>query len=324
MVMSLDSNLDFLKPTNPNFLEPKSEWAEWLVSPKMEDTSREKDERRQYLWLVRTVVQMVLSGNRPVIFIDGENMSGKSSMSLSLVDDIYALLRTHGYDLYFDPDEVFIFSALEYIQQMSKKIEEGTQENLQAGSFLVVEEGEAALANKSTAAVQEFVSNIQVGRQWQVGVIVNLPDVADVEDLLFKVGHFRIWMRGSSDVHKAVKGKLLVKYSYENDKSFVNPKGVYYDSDWRYFGVKKGVNLNFLKDKGAWLRAPYVSQDLYNRYFFLKNGWFPDLMKTQMERIARNAEVRGHSANVTRFKHGLDSYRKRFEKDKKEEYEVRL
>jgi hypothetical protein len=214
-------------------------------------------------------------GKNVIIIVQGDTGSGKSTASLSLAAELDPIWheKTH-----FAATTLTIFSALEFIILEGYLLKHGGE--IYRRRFITVEEAESGVSGIAmAAAVQEFEKHIQVFRQWQINLILNLPFADDIPNIKNKVTHHIIWTIDIDEFNRIVLARWRQRVRFENKALFVNPylkrQGIY---DPSYPGAK--------------LRIPFAHDRIWKAYQDEKQKFFIELNRKSYYRILRTSRQR--------------------------------
>jgi len=213
-----------------------------------------------------------------IVFVDGDRGSGKSSLSLRLAWDIDPLWRKRP-DL--AANAFTIFSPMEYVLLVAYLLRGG--DSLYRGRFVVYEEAGATGTLGSAAAVQNMRSTLEVMRQWQICLIINLPLKERMRDLMYEVAHFSIWSYRSDHEQRVILARWKQRYRDEQRVAFVNP-----------VLLQKGrINPSV---PGLGTRVRWAPEEIWEPYIQAKQEFFEELNRRAIERNIRVSKKRGDLA----------------------------
>lgn len=233
------------------------------------------DEREPggYELFLRSLKERLSRGKNNVIIVDGDTGSGKSSVCISVAKMMYPA---------FNPRIHVVFSAREFMQVLGHLLDRDQESQNYRGAFIVLEEAETS-SEGSVGAVQEFRKTLDVFRQWQVSVLINLPSRDRVSGLQYEVATHLIWTRDVDEGRRVVKAYWRRRYRSETRIWFAHPRD---------------PNISM----GARMEVPWVDKETWEAYQREKHKFFNILREMSMRRIERLAVRTGDiSAYLSRF-----------------------
>ena len=239
-----------------------------------------------YPWLLRHAERRHRGELNFISIFEGDPGSGKSSgtISLSVARDPLWLS---------DPEwavpRLTVFSAREWNVVVGLLLNaeyllrdlEGLE--VYRGRNLVVEEAETNTI-VSAGAYQEMEQNMEVFRQWQIDVHLNLPLSEDIKRLKYRLVHAVVWTYGVDRGVGAVRGLLRVRYRHESIIAFVHPRF--------WIALRRGVYPPqyasvLARRPGAPVLIPWSSPEVWEVYQREKRAWFRQKIAASLRRLRR-------------------------------------
>lgn len=232
---------------------------------------------RNTLEYLRESIQKRLSrGKNVIIIIHGDTGSGKSTASLSIASICDPIWLE---DPAFAATTLTLFSAFEFIILEGYLLKK--ENEFYRGRFIVIEEAESSISGiAQAAAVQEFAKHIQVFREWQINLILNLPFSEDIKKIKNAVAHHDIWTIDINEYERVVKARWKRRIRVGEKVFFVNPNL-----------LKR--NIFDPSALGAKLKIPFADDKIWRAYHKEKHKFFTELNKKSYKRILRTTAVRG-------------------------------
>ena len=182
---------------------------------------RKRKTKRGYQRLIWEAKKRQRKGKDVIIIVDGERGDGKSTLSMRIAYDLDKVWQRKPE---FATSYLEIYSSAEF-QVLVNYLMEHEGDEFYRGRYVVFEESGvgASRALRSAAAVQELFHMLDIMREYQINIILNVPLASEIEDLKFRYAHFHVFTMGVDQKKMFVRASLKKRVRTENQVAFVNP-----------------------------------------------------------------------------------------------------